>query len=150
MVDFFSEAKTVQYPNTEVFQILSDLRNLRYLKDHVPEDGSMDKLDKFQFEEDSCSVSVDPVGSVKFNVVDRQPDSLIKLEAEKTPFALHLFIEIGQISENETRLQVVAKAELNAFIKTMVSKPLQKAVDTMVEMISLMPYDEVKNQNSEQ
>jgi len=143
MTEFFSETKTVPYSGTDVYEVLSDLRNLEHLKGRIPEEN----LKNFFCDQDSCSVSVDPVGKVKFNIIDRQPVSAIKLQAEQVPFGLFLQINLDEASENETNLTVTVNADLNIFIKPMVSKPLQQAVDKMAEMMSAIPYGEIKTKN---
>ena len=50
---------------------------------------------------------------------------------------------IGSITfrENETASRITVKAELNPFIKPMVSKPLQEGVDKMADMLVILPYE---------
>jgi len=143
MAEFSSEIKTVPYPDTDVFDVLSDLRNLEHLKGRIPED----KLKDFSCDQDSCSVSVDPVGKVRFNIIERLPNFTIKFEAAQVPFGLNLFIELEQASADETKIKLVVKADLNPFIKPMVAKPLQQAVDQIAEMMVSIPFGEIKDKN---
>jgi len=140
MSEFTSEIKTIPYSDTDIYTVLSDLRNLEKVKDRIPQD----KVQEFSFDEDSCTVMVNPVGKVKFNVVDRQPNSTIKLEAEQVPFALNLWIQLKASADNETKMKLTVRAELNPFIKPMVSKPLQQAIDKIADMLTTIPYSEVK------
>lgn len=143
MAEFSSETKFVPYSDVDVYTVLSDLRNLEFLKDKLPDD----KLKNLSYEQDSCSISVEPVGKVKFNITERKPNSTIKFEAEQVPFALNLFIEIEQASEQETALKITVNADLNPFLKPMVSKPLQQAVDKIAEMMVSVPFDQIREQN---
>ncbi|NDW19327.1 SRPBCC family protein [Dysgonomonas sp. 216] len=140
MAEFYSEEKKISYPNSTVYNVFSDMRNLEALKEKMPED---DRLKGFSYEEDSCSISVDPVGKIKFNIVERTPNSLIKFEAEQVPFALSLSILLEQTSTEETTMKVGVVADLNPFIKPMVSKPLQQAIDKIADMMASIPFDEI-------
>ncbi|GAB6011107.1 SRPBCC family protein [Viscerimonas tarda] len=137
MTEFVSEIKTIPHTNSDVYQVLSDLRNLDKIKDKIPQDQIKD----FSYDQDSCSVSVDPVGSIKFNIVSREPHSTIKFEAEQVPFALNLWIQLKHVTAGETKMKLTVKADLNVFLKPMVSKPLQQAVDRIADIIASIPYD---------
>lgn len=141
MSEFISEIKTIPYTDTDIYSVLSDLRNLENIKDRLPQD----KIQEFSFDEDSCTVMVNPVGKVKFNIVDRQPSSTIKFEAEQVPFALNLWIQLKASGDNETKMKLTVKAELNPFIKPMVAKPLQQAIDKIADLLATIPYSEAKN-----
>ena len=44
------------------------------------------------------------------------------------------------MEENDTRLKMTIRADLNPFIKPMVSKPLQDALDKISTVIAGLPY----------
>lgn len=136
MSEFTSEIKTIPYADYDIYPVLSDLRNLEKVRDKI----SQDKIQEFSFDEDSCTVMVNPVGKVKFNIVDRQPNSTIKFEAEQVPFSLNLWIQLKPVAETETKMKLTVKADLNPFIKPMVAKPLQEAIDKIADMLADIPY----------
>lgn len=136
MSEFISEIKTIPYSDSDIYTVLSDLRNLEKIRDKIPQD----KIQEFSFDEDSCTVMVNPVGKVKFNIVDRQPNSTIKFEAEQVPFGLNLWIQLKAADESETKMKLTVKADLNPFIKPMVAKPLQQAIDKIADMLAVIPY----------
>jgi len=136
MSEFTSEIKTIPYADSDIYTVLSDLRNLERVKDKIPQD----KIQEFSFDEDSCTVMVNPVGKVKFNIVDRQPYSVIKFEAEQVPFPINLWIQLKAATETETKMKLTVRTDLNPFIKPMVSKPLQEAVDKIADMLADIPY----------
>lgn len=141
MAEFVSETKTIPYNDVDIYPILSDLRKLDLVKDRIPED----KIKEFSYDQDSCTVSVDPIGKVKFVIVEREPNSTIKFEAEQVPFGLNLWIQLKQVGDNDTKMKITVKADLNPFLKPMVSKPLQQALDKIAEMIASLPYDRIEN-----
>lgn len=137
MTEFVSEVKTIPYNEERVYEMLSDLSNLERLRDRIPED----KIKDFEFDQDSCSFSIDPVGKIVFQIVEREPFKTIKFTTTNSPVPLHLWIQLKQLEENDTRMKMTIRADLNPFIKPMVSKPLQDAIDKISEVIARLPYD---------
>lgn len=136
MTDFVSEVKTIPYNDDRIFAMLSDLSNLEKVKDSIPQD----KISDFEFDSDSCSFSVAPVGKITFQIVEREPNKLIKFATTNSPVPLFLWVQLVQAAENDTKLKLTARAELNPFIKSMVSKPLQDAVDKISTVLTNLPY----------
>ena len=136
MTDFTSDVKTIPYNDDKIFAMLSDMSNLKRIKERVPQD----KIKNFTFDSDSCSVTVDPVGSVTFRIIEREPNKTIKFSTTNSPVPLLLWIQLKQIAENDTKMKMTIRADLNAFLKPMVSKPLQEAIDRISEVISELPY----------
>jgi len=139
MTDFVSEVKTIPYNADQIFEMLSDLSNLEKVRDRIPED----KIKNFEFDRDSCSFAVDPVGNITFQIVEREPFNTIKFTTTNSPVPLHLWIQLKQLEENDTRMKMTIRADLNPFIKPMVSKPLQDALDKISEVIARLPYGDV-------
>ncbi len=139
MTEFVSNVKTIPHSDSDIYLSLSDLRNLELVKDKIP----MDKIRDFYFDENSVSFTVDPVGSIKFNVVEREPHKLVKFKSEKLPFDLFLWIQLVSKDEKDTKLRLTVKADLNMFMKPMVSKPLKDAVEKISDALTLLPYDQI-------
>lgn len=144
MAEFISEIKTIPHSDVDVYTVLSDLNNLELAKDRIPQD----KVKEFTFDTDSCTASVDPIGKIKFVIVDREPYSTIKFEAEQVPFGITIWIQLKAASDNETKLKLTIKADLNPFIKPMVSKPLQQGLDKIADVLTTLPYDKILNKGT--
>ncbi|MEN9918363.1 MAG: hypothetical protein RL662_799, partial [Bacteroidota bacterium] len=129
----------IHHNDNDVFAVLSDLSKLELLKDKIPQD----KIKDFTYDQDSCSVNVSPIGTVKFVIVEREPNSIVKFEAQQLPFKLNLWIELQQEGEQDTTMKLTVKADLNPFLKPMVSKPLQEGLDKMAEALASFPYKEL-------
>ncbi len=136
MTEFVSEVKTIPHNDDRIFAMLSDLSNLERVKDRIPQD----KVKNFEFDSDSCSFAVDPVGKINFQIVEREPNKTIKFATTNSPVPLFLWIQLKQIAENDTRMKITVRAELNPFLKPMVSKPLQDAVDKISTIVAALPY----------
>ena len=133
---FVSEIKRIPHKAEHIYGMLSDLSNLERVKDRIP----AGKVKDFTFDGDSCSVSVDPVGKICFQIVEREPNQLIKFATTNSPIPLHLWIQLKEVAEADTCMKLTVGAELNPFIKQMVAKPLQEAIDKMAEVLTVLPY----------
>lgn len=134
--EFVSEIKTIPQKEDRIFAMLSDLSNLERIKDRIPQD----KIKNFEFDSDSCSFAVDPVGKITFQIVEREPNKTIKFATTNSPVPLFLWIQLKPIAEMDTRMKITVRADLNPFLKPMVSKPLQEAVDKISTVIASLPY----------
>lgn len=139
MTEFTSDVKTISHNDADVFRVLSDLSKLDLIKDQIPED----KIKDFKFDSDSCSFRVDPIGEVRFNVVEREPNKLVKFKSENLPFDVFLWIQLVQKAEKDTKMKITLRADLNPFIKGMVSKPLKEGLSKISDVIASLPYDQI-------
>lgn len=136
MTEFVSEIKQIPQNDERIYAMLSDLSNLERIKDRIPQD----KIKDFEFDSDSCSFSVSPVGKITFQIVDREPCKTIKFQTANSPVPLFLWIQLKQVQEMDTRMRLTVRAELNSFLKPMVSKPLQDALDKISTVLASLPY----------
>lgn len=136
MTEFVSEIKQIPQNDDRIYAMLSDLSNLERIKDRIPQD----KIKDFEFDSDSCSFSVSPVGKITFQIVDREPCKTIKFQTTNSPVPLYLWIQLKQVQEMDTRMRLTVRAELNSFLKPMVSKPLQDALDKISTVLASLPY----------
>jgi hypothetical protein len=136
MADFTSEVKTIRHNEDKIFAVLSDLSNLEQIRDRIPKD----KIKDFTFDRDSCTFTVDPVGEVMFQIIEREPCSTIKFSTANSPIPMLVWIQLKQVAENDTKMKLTVRAELNPFIKPIVARPLQEAVDRISELVALLPY----------
>jgi len=139
MTEYISDIKTILYSDNDIYPILSDPRKLELFKDKIKDD----KLKDFSYDEDSCTININPIGKIRFQIIERVPNSTIKFEAQQIPFKLNLWIQLKQVSENETKMKLTVKADINAFLKPMVSKPLQEGLNKMADALTLIPYTEI-------
>lgn len=139
MTEFVSDVKTIPHNNADVYRALSDLSNLDKIKERIPQD----KIKDLTCEPDSCSFRVDPVGIVKFTVIEREPSKLIKFKSENLPFDVFLWVQLLSKAEKDTKLRMTLRADINAFMKPMLSKPLKDAIDKISDALAMLPYDKI-------
>ena len=133
---FESSVRQIPFSQEKVFAKLSDLNNLESVRDRLP----ADKVESLSFDSDSVSVNVPPVGDISFRIIEREKPKCIKFETEQSPVPLNLWIQLLPVSEDSCKMKLTIKAELNPFIKGMVSGPLQEGLEKIAETQSSLNY----------
>ena len=119
MGNFESSVKVIPYSQERVYNKLSDLSNLEAIKDRLPQD----KVQDLSFDSDTLSFSVPPVGQLTLQIVEREP-----------------WIQLVATGEEECKVKVTIRIDINPFMKAMVQKPLQDGLEKMVEMLAAINY----------
>ena len=138
MTTFESQPALLQKNQEEIFNLFSDLRNLNQLVSGNAADKIGDKIKDLECSVDTVSFSVSPIGKVGFRVSERTSFDRVKFVAENAPVDLNLLVNFQGHSKNETICIIAAEAELNPFIKAMVSKPIQEAVNKFAEAMAVI------------
>ena len=133
---FESSIKQVPYPQEAVYRNISDLSNLEKVRDRIPED----KINDFSFDEDTVTLNVQPVGELKLRICDREEPKCVKFETVQSPVPFNVWIQVLPVDEQNSKMKVMVKAELNPFIKSMVEKPLQEAVEKIADALAQVQY----------
>ncbi len=136
MAKFESEVKQIAYPVENVYRNISDLSNLERVRDRVP----TDKLDGFEFDQDTVAVNVPPVGTIKMRIVNREENKCVKFETEQSPMPFNLWIQVLPVTEAESKMKVTVEADIPFMLKGMVAGPLQDGVDKIADALSQIPY----------
>jgi hypothetical protein len=129
--------KQIPYSQEAVYQNISDLRNLEKVRDRVPED----KVSDFSFDEDTVSLNVPPVGELKLRIIERDEPKCVKFETAQSPVPFNVWIQVLPVTETTSKMKVTVKAELNPFIKGMVSGPLQDGVEKIADALAQIKYE---------
>ena len=156
MSKYESQIKQVPYSQSVVYSKLSDLNNLAVLKekigstdipDNIKEQANEEQinkakeiLDKMEFTTDSISIEIAPVGKLVIEIIERQPEKLIKLTSTQSPVPLTLWIQILPTSDTSSKMKLTIEAELNMFLKMMVGSKLKDGIDKFADMLARIPY----------
>ena len=126
-VQFESNVKHVPYSQERVYNKLSDLNNLEGVRERLDmvKDKLDGKLEDMSFDRDSITLKVQGI-SLTLRIIEREPLKCIKFEGDKSPIPLNLWIQILPVTQEEAKMKVTIRAEVNMFMKAMVSKPLQE------------------------
>ena len=136
MGNFESSVKVIPYSQERVYNKLSDLSNLEAIKDRLPQD----KVQDLSFDSDTLSFSVPPVGQLTLQIVEREPCKRIKLATANSQIRFNMWIQLVATGEEECKVKVTIRIDINPFMKAMVQKPLQDGLEKMVEMLAAINY----------
>lgn len=136
-----SGIKHIPYTQEAVYNKVSDLSNLKYLADRIPEDQRQGiNLENLECTPDKVTTTVSPIGQIEFGVVAREPYKCVKMETLRSPIKLTLWIQIVSTGDSSCKIRLTADADLNIFMAKMVEKPLTEAIEKLADMLSALPY----------
>ena len=136
-----SGIKHIPYTQEAVYNKVSDLSNLKYLADRIPEDQRQGiNLENLECTPDKVTTTVSPIGQIEFGVVAREPFKCVKMETLRSPIKLTLWIQIVSTGDSNCKIKLTADADLNIFMAKMVEKPLTEAIEKLADMLSALPY----------
>lgn len=137
MTKFESSVRQIDAPQQKIYDTLSNLENLEKIRDRIPED----KADDLSFDNDSISVRVNPVGMVKFKIIEREEPKTIKFEAEGSPVPVNFWIQILPVEETTAKMKLTIKADIPFFMKGMVQKPLEQGIEKIADILQMIKYE---------
>ncbi|MBQ1581201.1 MAG: SRPBCC family protein [Prevotella sp.] len=137
MSKFESSIRQIEYPQQIVFQGLSNLDNLSKVQDRIPEDKAKD----LSFDNDSVSINVPPVGKITLRIVEREEPKTIKFETVESPLPFNFWIQLLPVTETSCKMKLTIKADLNPFIKAMVSSHLQDGIEKIADVLQMIKYE---------
>lgn len=150
MSTFESSIRQIPYPQQNVYDKLSDLSNLKTLKeryelmkDNMPEEArkQAEAIKDLQFDQNSLTVNVPPVGTIRLKVVDREEPKCIKFETEQSPVPFNFWIQLLPVTTTSCKMKLTIKADLNPFIKQMVKKPLSEGIEKIADVLQMIQYN---------
>lgn len=110
-----------------LYRLFSDFRNLTQL---IPKD----KLRNFEAAEDTCSFEADMVGQVGLKIIEKQPNSLVKIvSSEISKFSFTFWIQLKEAAAMDTRIKLTLAFEANPFMAAMVKGQVEKALNSMID-----------------
>lgn len=136
MATFESSIRQIDYPQERVYALLSDMNNIDKVKDRIPED----KANGLTFDANSIGINT-PMGAVKLVIVEREALKCIKFETAESPLPFNFWIQILPVSETTSKMKLTIKAELNPFIKGMISKPLTEGIEKIADALQAIHYE---------
>lgn len=141
MAQFESNIKYVPYSQERVYNKLEDLNNLAGVKERLEQMREQigDKIQDIAFDRDSLTLTVQGM-NVTLRIIEREPCKCIKFEGDHSPIPLNLWIQILPVAEEQAKMKVTIRAEVNMFMKGLISKPLQEGVEKLAEMLAMIPY----------
>ena len=134
---FESSVKQIPYSQEAVYRNISDLSNLEKVRDRVP----ADRVSDFFFFFYTVTLHVPPVGASTLRHIARDEPKCVKFETAQSPVPVNVWIQVLPVTETTSKMKVTVKAELNPFIKGIVSGPLQDGVEKIADALAQIPYE---------
>ncbi|MCF8380507.1 MAG: SRPBCC family protein [Bacteroidales bacterium] len=118
----------------KIFTFFSDFNNFEQL---IP----ADKVKNWLSDGESCSFSVDGIGSVGLRIIEKEEFKLIKISSEgKSPVPFQMWIQMKQIEENDTRVKITIDPKVNVMLMGMVKKPLKEFSDMLIDRMEQLSF----------
>lgn len=140
MDTYESEIKKVNSSAEDVYALVSDLSNIELFKNRIP----TGKITDLTFDANSCHFGISPFGKIGVKIVDREQNKTVKYAADHSPVDFNMWIQLKEVSAQDTRLKLTVKADLNPLIKMMVSSQLQTMLNKLADALSKLPYSKLK------
>lgn len=110
----------------EVFEFAADAGNLTNL---LPPDTAT----IVESTGESCTLSIDPLGSIKIHLIERIPYSEVAYRAELLDIQnLRLILGINGEDPEKTKVVITVNAEMNPFMKMMAEKHIVRFLDALI------------------
>lgn len=138
MTTFESNIKAIPHSQITVYEKLAELKNLEEYKSKINDD----KIKDLRVDEDTILMKVDMLGEVGLKLIEKTPFTTLKFEGVKTPVPLNFWIQLKEVSEDDTRLKLTIKADLPMMVKTMASKPIKNFIEKLADALTQLPYNQ--------
>lgn len=136
MTKFESNIKVAPHNQEKIFSFISNFNNF---KDLVPQD----KIKDWESTEDTCRFKVDGIGEAGLKIVEKEPCKTVKFSTDgKVPFNFFLWVQLKEVADNDTRIKLTLKADLNPMMKMVVAKPIDKFLNLLGDSIAGYHYEE--------
>lgn len=129
-----SKIGKVAYSDEQIYNFLTDFNNFKNL---IPPD----KVKDWRSDENSCYFKVDPVGEIGILLVEKEPFSLIKLQGDdQNPHNFTFWVQIKKVENQDSRIKLTLKADLNPMLQMMAKKPLQTFLDKLIDQLGKFDF----------
>lgn len=142
MAEYKSNIISIAAPKHLVYKKLSDLSGLGTIAETLKSHPSASGIGVEVIDADRCSLSIPMAGKLQLHIIEREPEKMIKLEAEQSPIPLTLWTQLIEKEDapDTTYLRLTLHTELNFLMKQMLGDKLQDAVNKLAETFGQVSY----------
>lgn len=133
-----SKVKPIAYPQSSVYKMLSDLKNLERVKERMPED----KLNDLSFDSETITINANMIGRISMRVVEREEPKMIKFESTESPVSFTLWIQVVPVGNDASKMRLTIDADIPFVARAMVSGPLQDGLEKIADLLAAISYEE--------
>ncbi len=128
MAKFENPDLPINTKDETLYAFLSDFRNFSQL---LP-----DKISKWQADQSSCSFAIEGLATLSMRIASKQPFRSIHIvSADGKPVDFQLDFFIRKQDEESCALSIIFDVNLNPFLKSIASGPMQQMVQLMGEKL---------------
>jgi len=143
MAEVKYESKIVSNPSSveAVYGACSNLQNLERLREVMPKD----RIQELELQEDAIRFKVDGLGQkISIRIIAKEENDYVKYGIEDAPVDGNFWIQFKSVGAHETRIRLTVKVDLPLMFKALIGSKLQDAIDQAADMISKLPFEEIK------
>ena len=134
---YTSAVRQIPAPVEVVYPALSNLQNLKRVREHIPQDRIRD----LEITPDSVRMKVDGLGQkISILIEDRIENDSVKFGAEGLPMPMNFWIQLKPGEGDSCFVRLTLKADIPMMFKMMLDKKIQKGIDDAAEMLTQFPY----------
>jgi hypothetical protein len=118
------------------------MENLALLKEYFPTDQPLD----FLFDRESVSFSTSSTGKICVRLAEKENPRLIcwKIEHAYLHADLNLELLVVDGRDDETQAEIVIRAEIPPFLRSMLAKPMGEALRRVMNILVSLPYEKLQ------
>jgi carbon monoxide dehydrogenase subunit G len=129
MTSIESRIGKIEQQDSKIFEFLSSFKNFEHL---IPQD----KVNNWEATEESCRFSITGIGEVGLKIISKEPYKVIKYGGDNLAnVEFNLWIQLKRIEDEDTRVKITFKADLNPMLVMVAKKPLQEFVNILVDRL---------------
>lgn len=126
---FESRVGVVKVASKKIYLFASDMRNFNRF---IPGE----RVRNWEATKEECKFEVSPVGKASLRISGLEEYSMIKFAGDGlNGTTFFLWIQLKETGDNDTRVKLTIKAELNPVIKMMAQKPINDFLEKIVKGI---------------
>ena len=140
MAEYSINPTNVQTNIDRIYSVISNPEKIRVLTAKVPAEAQ-DKLKEMEFESNSITLNVGPVGKIKLTVTERVEPTKIVYTAQNSPVPMSITLKLDKVDEGNTTLNGSLNLDIPVFLRPMVDGKIKDALAKVSERLSQIPFD---------
>ena len=142
MTTYQSSVKHIAAPAERIYNKLTDLKQLEPFVEKIREQVPDDKVQikDVLIGDDSCYITMDPMGVIGLKIVDKEPFKTIKFQSDKSPIEFNFWIQLVEKEESDTKMRLTLKADIPFMIKMMLKDKLEQGIEMVAEALTKIEY----------
>ncbi len=156
---YISDIKTINWSNQIVYDSLSNLEflnilmspeNMKRVKQYLGDKADQFNVEEFTANRDSCSFKISPVGTIGFQIINREEPKAIKMgSSNESPIKFTMWVQILPIDETSCKIRLTIHTELDMMTKMMIGKKLKKGVNQIADAFTQIPFGTIQEMNKQ-